>query len=281
MYQGLLKYIQHLESVGERLDPISAPRSSYPVASHLFNSEKRILHALGFESEEELEERADSFRSAILDITQGFTSSFRIYTLARSISSWIPDTVKNPAECQGFAKYTPDILNFPHLHWSGENLILKSAIVHTMSAGTGRRSCGLYDIKTLNSETATISFPEGSEAAEHLAEVTHRLPVAITLGGDPIYTLIAALDAAKGMDKFAIAGFLRDKPVKLTQCFTQLIKIPADSDIVIEGYIQKSEGIFHSTCITHRKDAIFPDIPAADELMSSAAMSFLQKAIRF
>lgn len=281
MYQGLLKFILQLESEGEPLEPSTHPRSAYPVASSLFNSEKRILRALGFKSENDLEELVNSFRNTILDITQGLTNNLKLYSVAKDISSWIPVSVKNPAECQGFIKYTPNIQDFPHLNKNGSSMVLKSAIVHTTSESTGRRSVGLYDVKVLGTETASITFPKGSEAAAHLAEATHRLPVAISLGGDPIYTLIAALDAAKGFDKFTLAGFLRNKPVKLTQCFTQLIKVPADSDIVIEGYIQKSEGLFHATCVTHRKDAIFPDTPAADELLSSAAMSFLQKSIKF
>jgi len=76
-----------------------------------------------------------------------------------------------------------------------------------------------------------------------------------------------------------LAGFLRQKPVKLVKALTCDIRIPADCDFVIEGYVDPAEekavegdfgdhtGFyslkdlyprFHVTCITHRRDAIYP-----------------------
>jgi 4-hydroxy-3-polyprenylbenzoate decarboxylase len=76
-----------------------------------------------------------------------------------------------------------------------------------------------------------------------------------------------------------LAGFLRKKKVELVKCLTQNIEVPADADFIIEGYVDPKEELiwegpfgdhtgyyslpdwypkFHITCITHRKDAVYP-----------------------
>ena len=82
-----------------------------------------------------------------------------------------------------------------------------------------------------------------------------------------------------GLDEVLLAGFLRKKSVPLVKCETIDLEVPAHSDFVIEGYIDpkeplRAEGpfgdhtgfytpvddypVFHVTCITHRRDAIYP-----------------------
>ena len=82
-----------------------------------------------------------------------------------------------------------------------------------------------------------------------------------------------------GVDEYLLAGFLRKKKVELVQCLTQDVQVPADADIIIEGYVDPQEEFilegpfgdhtgyysladyyprFHITCITHRKNAVYP-----------------------
>ena len=105
------------------------------------------------------------------------------------------------------------------------------------------------------------------------------MPVAVALGGDPVLTYCATAPLPDQMDEYIFAGFLRKSPVRLTKCITQEIEVPADADLIIEGYIDPSEEfhpegpfgdhtgfysltdnypVFHVTCITHRKKAVFP-----------------------
>ena len=105
------------------------------------------------------------------------------------------------------------------------------------------------------------------------------MPVSVTLGGDPVYTYVASAPLPENLDEYILAGFLRKKKVELVKCLTNDIYVPADADFVIEGYVDvkedlKLEGpfgdhtgfysladyypVFHVTCITHRKDAIYP-----------------------
>jgi 4-hydroxy-3-polyprenylbenzoate decarboxylase len=104
-----------------------------------------------------------------------------------------------------------------------------------------------------------------------------RLEVAVAIGTDPATTFSAIVPAPPEVEEFMIAGFLRGKPVEIVKCETVDLEVPANAEIVLEGYVElgelRSEGpfgdhtgfytmtddypVFHLTCITHRKDPIY------------------------
>ena len=105
------------------------------------------------------------------------------------------------------------------------------------------------------------------------------MPVTVCLGGDPSYTYAATAPMPDNMDEYLLAGFLRERPVELVKCVTNDLRVPADCDIVIEGYVDPSEEkviegpfgdhtgfysledyypLFHVTAITHRRGAVYP-----------------------
>jgi 4-hydroxy-3-polyprenylbenzoate decarboxylase len=104
-----------------------------------------------------------------------------------------------------------------------------------------------------------------------------RLDVAVAIGTEPALTFSAIVPAPPDVEEFIIAGFLRQKPVELVKCETVDLEVPADAEIILEGYVNldelRTEGpfgdhtgfysledeypVFHVTCITHRKDPIY------------------------
>jgi 4-hydroxy-3-polyprenylbenzoate decarboxylase len=106
------------------------------------------------------------------------------------------------------------------------------------------------------------------------------MEVAIALGTDPITTYAGSMPLPKHIDEFAVAGVLRNDRVDLVRCKTVDLEVPANAEIVIEGYAERGvlapEGPFgdhtgyytptepfpllHVTCITHRRDPIYPSI---------------------
>ena len=103
------------------------------------------------------------------------------------------------------------------------------------------------------------------------------MEVAVAIGTDPALTFSAIVPAPPDVEEFIIAGFLRQKPVELVKCETVDLEVPADAEIILEGYVNldelRTEGpfgdhtgfysledvypVFHVTCITHRKDPIY------------------------
>jgi 4-hydroxy-3-polyprenylbenzoate decarboxylase len=104
-----------------------------------------------------------------------------------------------------------------------------------------------------------------------------RMDVAVAIGTEPALTFSAIVPAPPDVEEYIIAGFLRQKPVELVKCETVDLEVPADAEIVLEGYVNldelRTEGpfgdhtgfysledeypVFHVTCVTHRKDPIY------------------------
>jgi 4-hydroxy-3-polyprenylbenzoate decarboxylase len=104
-----------------------------------------------------------------------------------------------------------------------------------------------------------------------------RMEVAVSIGADPATVFSAIVPAPPDVEEYLIAGFLRGKPVEIVKCETVDLEVPANAEIVLEGYVElgelRTEGpfgdhtgfytmqdeypVFHLTCITHRKDPVY------------------------
>jgi 4-hydroxy-3-polyprenylbenzoate decarboxylase len=153
--------------------------------------------------------------------------------------------------------------------------------VHTQDPDTGLRNIGMYRMQVFDRRTTGMHWQLHKVGARHgqrYRERGERMPVSVCLGGDPALTFSATAPLPDGLDEIMLAGYLRKKSVPLVKCETNELLVPADSDFVIEGYVApgelRDEGpfgdhtgfytpvdrypVFHVTCITHRKDAVYP-----------------------
>jgi len=103
------------------------------------------------------------------------------------------------------------------------------------------------------------------------------LPAALVIGAPPVVSYVSVQKVAYGVDEIAVAGALVDRPIPMVRCKSVDIMVPADAEIIIEGYLNteyiepegpfgESHGYMHPrqlnpymdvTAITHRKDAIY------------------------
>ena len=99
----------------------------------------------------------------------------------------------------------------------------------------------------------------------------------VAIGTDPALTVLCDRARAAEVEEFVIAGFLRQQAVELVKCETVDLEVPANAEIVLEGYVEldelRMEGpfgdhtgfytmeeeypVFHITCITHRKEPVY------------------------
>jgi 4-hydroxy-3-polyprenylbenzoate decarboxylase len=178
----------------------------------------------------------------------------------------------------------PTLLNLPiQKCWplDGGRFITLPCVV-TKDPDTGERNVGMYRIQIYDERTTGMHWQLQKVGARHgrrYYETGTRMPVSIFLGGDPVFTFAATAPLPDGLDEFLLAGYLRKKSVELVKCETNDLEVPANSDFVIEGYVDpkeplRDEGpfgdhtgyytlpdpypVFHVTAITHRKDAMYP-----------------------
>jgi 4-hydroxy-3-polyprenylbenzoate decarboxylase len=162
----------------------------------------------------------------------------------------------------------------------GRFITLPCVVTH--DPDTGERNVGMYRIQIYDDRTTGMHWQLQKVGARHgrrYYENGIRMPVAIFLGGDPVYTFAATAPLPDGLDEFLLAGYLRKKSVALIKCETNDLEVPAAADFVIEGYVDpreplRDEGpfgdhtgyytlpepypVFHITAITHRRDAVYP-----------------------
>jgi len=179
---------------------------------------------------------------------------------------------------------TPTLLNFPiQKCWplDGGRFLTLPCVV-TKDPDTGERNVGMYRMQVYDERTTGMHWQLQKVGARHgrrYYETGTRMPVAVFLGGDPVFAFCATAPLPDGLDEFLLAGYLRKESVELVKCETNDLEVPANADLVIEGYVDpkeplREEGpfgdhtgfytlpepypVFHLTAITHRQDAVYP-----------------------
>jgi 4-hydroxy-3-polyprenylbenzoate decarboxylase len=205
----------------------------------------------------------------------------------------------------------PTLLNMPIQQcWplDGGRFITLPCVV-TKDPDTGERNVGMYRIQIYDERTTGMHWQLQKVGARHgrrYYETGTRMPVAVFLGGDPVFTFCATAPLPDGLDEFLLAGYLRKQSVELVKCETNDLEVPANADFVIEGYVDpreplREEGpfgdhtgyytlpepypVFHITAITHRKDAVYPATivgipPMEDFYIGSASMKLFLPIFR-
>src|SRR5438874_4561373 len=94
-----------------------------------------------------------------------------------------------------------------------------------------------------------------------MAERGERMPVAVALGGDPASIYAASAPLPPTIDELLFAGFLRREPVRLAKAVTSDLEVPAEAELVLEGYIDPREELVlrseeHTSELQSRRDLV-------------------------
>jgi 4-hydroxy-3-polyprenylbenzoate decarboxylase len=200
------------------------------------------------------------------------------------IDPWPPAPNLNSAPPHTSLTSAPTLLNLPiQKCWplDGGRFVTLPCVV-TKDPDTGERNVGMYRMQVYDERTTGMHWQLQKVGARHgrrYYETGTRMPVAVFLGGDPVFTFCATAPLPDGLDEFLLAGYLRKKSVELVKCETNDLEVPADADFVLEGYVDpreplRQEGpfgdhtgyytlpepypVFHLAAITQRKDAVYP-----------------------
>ncbi len=283
--------------------------SPFPVAINTLGSHRRMALSMGAESVDAVATELGALMKA--KPPTGFKETIQLLSLALDLRHAKPKVVRTgpckdviqkfdapssrkeawpggPDITSATAAATPPapstLANLPILKcWplDGGRFITLPCVV-TRDPDTGERNLGMYRIQIYDGQTTGMHWQLQKVAARHgrrYYEKGERMPVAIFLGGDPMFPFAATAPLPDGLDEFLLAGYLRKKSVELVKCETNDLEVPANADFVIEGYIDPTEPlrdegpfgdhtgyytlcepypVFHITAITHRNDAVYP-----------------------
>ena len=279
-----------------------------------FGSAQRMRMALEVDSLDEVAERIRGFLD--VKSPQGFLDKVKMLPMLAEMGKFFPKTVATGPCKEVIKRDNFSLLDFPILQcWpkDGGRFITLPCVI-TRDPRTGKRNVGMYRLQVYDERSTGMHWQRQKVAAEHYRErlresVPHeegagartrsavdimarssggarladgdrpsgRMDVAVAIGTEPTLTFSAIVPAPPDVEEFIIAGFLRQKPVELVKCETVDLEVPADAEIVLEGYVNldelRTEGpfgdhtgfysledeypVFHVTCVTHRKDPIY------------------------
>ncbi len=255
----------------------------FPVLINSMGTEKRMAMALGVEKLDDVAAQIEHLFKTITGPKNSFFDKLMMLPQLGEIASWMPKEVNGRGACQEVVMEKPDITRLPVLTcWPEDGgPFVTLPVIQTRDPHTGIRNVGLYRMQVFEPAMTGMHWHRHKVSARHFNEykkLNRRMPVAVTIGGDPAYTYAATAPLPDGVDEFMLAGFLRKKRVDLVKCLTIDMHVPADADFVIEGYVDPSEDFilegpfgdhtgyysladyyprFHITAITHRKNPVY------------------------
>jgi 4-hydroxy-3-polyprenylbenzoate decarboxylase len=239
---------------------------------------------------------------------EGLAAKVRGLRTLKSIADSRPKTVKRGA-CQEVVLRGDEVdlgLLPVQTCWPGDAgpFITLPAVI-TRDPRTGDRNVGMYRMQVLGPRSTAMHWQLHKDGRADYLFTEGRMEVAVALGLDPITAYSASAPLPKHIDELMVAGFLRGEPVELVKGVTVDLEVPADAEIVLEGYIDKgdvtTEGpfgdhtgyytpaeqfpVFNVTAITTRRDPVYPSIvvgkpPQEDAWLGKATERIFLPAVR-
>jgi len=257
------------------------PGKQIPLLINAFGSMKRMALALGVEDIEDIAGDIDK----LIRTKPPKTFRDKLQLLRELVKlAGIPPKIVNQGACQEVIQREPDLGILPVLTcWPGDaGPFITLPMVFSKDPQSGTRNVGLYRMQVFDKRTTGMHWhlhKVGARHFQHQKEKYGRLELAVCLGGDPAMIYAATAPLPDQIDEILFTGFLRKKGVELVKGITVDVEVAANSDVVIEGYVDPAEPlrregpfgdhtgfysladdypVFHVTCITHRKNPIYP-----------------------
>ncbi|HKO05188.1 MAG TPA: menaquinone biosynthesis decarboxylase [Candidatus Acidoferrales bacterium] len=256
--------------------------SRHPLLINMLGTERRMNLALEVNELDEVAARIRSYMD--FQSPQGLLDKLKMLPKLAELGAFFPKTVKS-GPCkevvrrEGFA-----LSEFPILQcWPEDGgRYITWPLVITKNPETGKRNVGVYRMQVFDDRSTGMHWQTQKHGAEHFRRARSKfgagkLEIAVAIGSDPATCLSGILPVPPDLDEFMFAGFLRREPVEVVACETVDLEVPANSEIVLEGYVDlndlrlegpfgdhtgfySQEGdfpVFHITCITQRKNPVY------------------------
>lgn len=256
--------------------------SDYPVLINSMGSDERMSLALGVE-------KLDDLERDIADLIN-MQNYMKIPSLIKSIPNLmrllavLPWKLPGKGACQEVIEHSPDLSTIPVLKcWPDDGgKFFTLPLVMTKDPDSGVQNTGMYRMQIFDKNTTGMHWhwhKDGREIYDKYRKLGGKMPVSVAIGCDPALIFSAISPLPKMIDEMMFAGYLRKRPVKMVKSITNDIYVPADAEFILEGYVDVNEALrlegpfgdhtgyysladmypaFHVTCITRKKNPVYP-----------------------
>ncbi|GMT41970.1 MAG: hypothetical protein IEMM0002_0381 [bacterium] len=256
---------------------------SMPVLINAYGSEKRMAMALGVDDVEEIASQIERYLTVAPPVTLG--DRMKTLSMILEIAKFPPNKkTSGRAPCQEIIMKGDevDLSEIPILKcWprdAGRFITLPLVFTRSLS---GRGNLGMYRMQAFDKNTTGMHWHIHKDGAHHFHEYKRagkRMPVSVAIGSDPAVTYAATAPLPRDVDELLLAGLIRKNPVRLARCVTNDLWVPADAEIILEGYVDPAEDFrlegpfgdhtgyyslaghypaFHVTAVTRKKNPIY------------------------
>src|SRR5215208_1029509 len=259
----------------------------FPVLMNAYGSEKRMCMALGVGHLDDVAKQIEDLFKLLASPKESILDKLKLLPKLNQFAGWMPRVRSGRGECQQviWQGEDADITKLPVITcWPKDGgPFVTLPIIHTKDPNTNSRNVGMYRMQVFGPTLTGMHWHKHKVSAKHFNEykkLNKRMPIAVALGGDPVYAYSATAPLLENVDEYMLAGFLRKKKVELVRCISQPgVEVPSDADFVIEGYVDPADEMiwegpfgdhtgyyslpdwyprFHITAITHKKNAVYP-----------------------
>jgi 4-hydroxy-3-polyprenylbenzoate decarboxylase len=289
----------------------NVPGASMPVVTNLLGSPRRIAAALGAETVEQVAERVERLvhlrpPAGVLGAVRDISGTIETLSTLRSLA---PKRVRS-APCQEVVETDVDLGRLPILRcWPKDGgRTVTFPVVITKDPETGEPHTGIYRLQQYGPDTLGMHFQVhrvGANNYRKWAARGEKMPIAAVIGADPATVFSGLAPVPEGISNFVFAGFLRSEPVELVPARSVDLEVPANAEIVLEGYVDPTERVvegpfgdhtgyysapepfpvFHVTCVTHRSQPVYLTTvtgkpPTEDAVLGKAVERIFRPVIR-
>ena len=258
--------------------------TDFPLLINSMGSYKRMCMALGVNELDDIGNDIEALFKKMVAPKNSLMEKVMMLPELGKVASYMPKTLKGKGECQQVIMDDPDITKLPVMTcWPADGgPFITLPVIHTLDPENNTRNVGMYRMQVFGPKLTGMHWHKHKVSAGHFnkyKKLGKRMPVSVALGGDPVYTYCATAPLPPNVDEYLLAGFIRKRKVELVKCITNDLYVPADADFIIEGYVDPEEDFifegpfgdhtgyysladyypkFHTTCITHKKNAVYP-----------------------
>jgi 4-hydroxy-3-polyprenylbenzoate decarboxylase len=253
-----------------------------PVLINSFAGMRKMELALEVDSIDSIAGRIAEYLE--MKTPQGLMGKLKMLPKLAEMGSFFPREVSGGPVKEVIKKDNFSLYDYPVLKcWPQDGgPFITLPLVFSKNPVTGKRNVGVYRLQVYDERSTGMHWQTHKQGAEHYrrrlaAGKEDRMEVAVAIGSDPATMFSGILPLPPDLDEMLFAGFLRSKPVELVKCETVDLEVPANAEIVLEGYVKlgelRTEGpfgdhtgfysledqfpVFHVTCITQRKNPIY------------------------
>jgi 4-hydroxy-3-polyprenylbenzoate decarboxylase len=272
-----------LRSDGPALLFENVPGARMPVVTNLLGSPRRIAFALGAETVEGVADRVERLvhlrpPAGVIGAVRDLSGTIETLSTLRSLA---PKRVRS-APCQEVEETSVDLGQLPILRcWPKDGgRTITFPVVITKDPETGEPHTGIYRLQQYGPDTLGMHFQVHRVGANNYRKWVARgekMPVAAVIGADPATVFSGLAPVPEGISNFVFAGFLRSEPVELVAARSVDLEVPANAEVVLEGYVDPAERavegpfgdhtgyysapepfpVFHVTRVTHRRNPVY------------------------